>query len=187
MTGNRGILHDDARRIVRRHASKAWITCVLEWRGRRRQVMTGRSWTELFFLDEVTALAAGHRPCAYCRRADYHAFVTAWSRGNPALAPTTGRRAVVVDGVLHAERRHPDGSKRTHWRPVESLPPGAMFLDGEQPYLVIEPEACAPWSFSGYGPWQRRPGGMVEVLTPGSTVEALRAGYQPQRHRSAGC
>ena len=82
-TGNRGIIHDPATKtLTRRWASKAWLTCVCEFRGRRREVMGGRSWTELFFLDEATAFAAGHRPCFYCRRDDANRFRAAWEQGN---------------------------------------------------------------------------------------------------------
>lgn len=186
LTGNRGILHDEHRRIVRNHLSRAWITCVLDWRGRTREVMTGRTWTELFFLDEVTSLAAGHRPCAYCRRGDYKAFVAAWSLGNPALAPTTGRRAPVVDAVLHRERRTADGSKATsrHW--LGSLPPGAMVLIDDRPQVVLGSGRVAEWSFDGYG--RPRPADddlHVEVLTPPSTLRAFEHGYESMLHPTA--
>src|SRR5438132_5010069 len=109
-TGNRGIIHDPATKTLlrRRWASRAWLTCVCEFRGRRREVMGGRSWTELFFLDEATALAAGHRPCFYCRRADAEAFVAAWERGNDV----SGMRAAEIDAVLHRERLDGRGKRR---------------------------------------------------------------------------
>lgn len=182
MTGNRGILHDDHQRIVRSHATKAWITCCLYWKGWRRRVMTGRTWTELFFLDEATALAAGHRPCGYCRRNDYNLFVDAWGRGNPTLAPSTGRRAPVVDAVLHRERRRPNGSKQTSWSAAEGLPIGTMVVVAGRPHLVTDDEQIRPWSFGGYGPRRLLPPGRVEVLTPASTVRALGAGYHPAIH-----
>src|SRR3981081_4542155 len=101
-TVNGGIIHDSATKplLTRRWASKAWLTCVCEFRGRRREVMGGRSWTELFFLDEATAFAAGHRPCFYCRRADALRFRAAWERGNGVV----GLRAPEIDAVLHRER-----------------------------------------------------------------------------------
>ena len=148
--------------------------------------MIGRTWTELFFLDEATALAAGHRPCGYCRRDDYNLFVDAWAAGNPALAPRTGRRAPVVDAVLHRERRHPDGSKQTSWLPTKGLPIGTMVVVGGQPHLVTVDDQIRPWSFSGYGPGQALPPGTVEVLTPPSTVKALGAGYRPTLHTTVG-
>ena len=101
-TGNRGTIHDPATRTLlkRRWSSRAWITCVCEFRGRRREVMATRSWTELFFLDEATALAAGHRPCFFCRRDDANRFRAAWAAGNAVSPP----RATQMDDVLHAER-----------------------------------------------------------------------------------
>jgi hypothetical protein len=185
LTGNRGILHDDFRHIVRTHTSRSWITCVLDWRGRRRDVMTGRTWTELFFLDEATALAAGHRPCAYCRRPHYRAFVDAWSTGNPELAPTTARRAPVVDRALHRERRGPGGSKRTVPMIAETLPVGAMYGAGGGVYLVSAPRWARLWSFAGYGTSEPLPDSRVDVLTPVSTMNALKAGYTADLHPSA--
>ena len=123
-TGNRGIIHDPATRTLlnRRWSSKAWITCVCEFRGRRRRVMATRSWTELFFLDEATALAAGHRPCFYCRRDDATAFRGAWGQGNGGDSP----RAMQMDAVLHAERCE-GRAKRLHplRGPLADLPDGA--------------------------------------------------------------
>src|ERR1051325_9806685 len=120
-TGNRGIIHDPAMKTLlnRRWTTKAWIICVCEFRGRRREVMATRSWTELFFLDEATALAAGHRPCFYCRRDDANAFRAAWQRGNGV----SGMRASEIDEVLH--RAGLDGrAKRLHPLPgpVAALP-----------------------------------------------------------------
>src|SRR5215831_7590036 len=101
LMGNRGIIHDPAtRRLNRRWASKAWIICLCEFRGVRRKVMATRSWTELFFLDEATALAAGHRPCFYCRRREANRFRAAWAAGHGAPLPT----AAQMDAVLHSER-----------------------------------------------------------------------------------
>src|SRR5262245_59079626 len=110
LMGNRGVLHDDQGRIVRRWQGKRWIACVLEFRGRKRTVMTPGRYTELFFLDEATALAAGHRPCAECQRERFNAFRDAWRRGNGVAMPPT---APEIDGRLHAERLGPGGSKRT--------------------------------------------------------------------------
>src|SRR5947207_15328090 len=134
-SGNRGIIHDPATKtlLTRRWASRAWLTCVCEFRGRRREVMGGRSWTELFFLDEATALAAGHRPCFYCRRRDAEAFRAAWARGNGGEA----LRAAAIDAVLHDERLEGRG-KRLHPlpAPVLALPDGAMITAGGESFLV---------------------------------------------------
>jgi hypothetical protein len=180
-TGNRGIIHDPATKTLlkRRWASKAWITCVCEFRGRRRDVMATRSWTELFFLDEATALAAGHRPCFYCRRDDANAFRAAWERGNGL-----GRvRATAMDEALHRERL--DGkAKRLHPlpMPLQALPDGAMVQAGAESYLVVKGRTL-PWSFDGY----REARGVSDamLLTPPSTLRALAAGYRPVLHESA--
>jgi hypothetical protein len=181
-TGNRGIIHDPATKTLlnRRWSSKAWITCVCEFRGRRRDVMATRSWTELFFLDEATSFAAGHRPCFYCRRDDANAFRAAWERGNGV----SGVRAPEIDAVLHRERL--DGKKkRLHAlpMPVEKLPDGAMVQAGADSYLIMRGRALL-WSFDGY----REISGALPaaaLLTTPSTLRALVAGYQPMLHPSA--
>src|SRR5215470_16156276 len=133
--GNRGIIHDPATRTLlrRRWATKAWITCVCAFKGVRRDVMARRSWTELFFLDEATALAAGHRPCFYCRRADAGAFCAAWAAGDGCAPP----RATTLDARLHGERLA-GRAKRLHPLPgpLAALPDGAMVALGDASYLV---------------------------------------------------
>ena len=147
-TGNRGIIHDPARRTLlkRRWTTKAWIICVCEFRGRRRDVMGTQSWTELFFLDEATAFAAGHRPCFYCRRADANAFRAAWQRGNR----TSDLRAPAIDAVLHAERLD-RRAKRLHPlpMPLDELPDGAMVQAGEESFVIMNGLPLR-WSFTGY-------------------------------------
>jgi hypothetical protein len=180
-TGNRGIIHDPATRTLlkRRWSSKAWLTCVCDFRGRRRDVMGTRSWTELFFLDEATALAAGHRPCFYCRREDGNAFRAAWERGNGV----SGVRAPEMDGVLHAERLN-GKAKRLHALsvPLEKLPDGAMVQADDKSYLIARGRALL-WSFEGYSDAQCVTNAML--ITPPSTVRALAAGYRPMLHPSA--
>ena len=181
-TGNRGIIHDPATQTLlkRRWSSKAWITCVCEFRGRRRKVMSTRSWTELFFLDEATSFAAGHRPCFYCRRDDAVAFRDAWARGNRRGKAS----AKDIDDVLHVERL--DGrDKRLHpcRVPVLELPDGAMVASSEQSYL-IKGGAAWLWSFAGY----RRASVEIahaQLLTPPSMVRAFRGGYRPAFDPSA--
>ncbi|HEU0085222.1 MAG TPA: hypothetical protein VFQ87_20420 [Bradyrhizobium sp.] len=182
-TGNRGIIHDPATRTLlnRRWATKAWITCVCEFRGRRRDVMATRSWTELFFLDEATALAAGHRPCFYCRRDDANRFRATWQKGNGG----GGRRAAEMDEVLHRERL--DGrAKRLHElpEPLEALPDGAMVQAGEQSYLIVRGQP-RQWSFDGYRKIDFALAA-AKLITPPSTIRALRAGYGAVLHDSAG-
>jgi hypothetical protein len=180
-TGNRGIIHDPATRtlLTRRWSSNAWLTCVCEFRGRRRKVMGGRSWTELFFLDEATAFAAGHRPCFYCRRDDANAFRAAWEQGNGAgelLAPE-------IDAVLHRERLE-HGRKRLHPlpMPLAQLPDGAMVQAGEDSFLIAQGSALK-WSPAGYAKAASPPRD-ARLLTPPSTLRAFGAGYRPALHES---
>jgi hypothetical protein len=180
-TGNRGIIHDPATKtLTRRWASKAWLTCVCEFRGRRRRVMGGRSWTELFFLDEATAFSAGHRPCFFCRRDDANRFRAAWDAGNG----TTHVLAHDIDAVLHRERLA-DGKKRLHPLPVrwEQLPDGAMLQEGAENYLIAQGRALQ-WSPAGYLEAQLMINDAM-LLTPPSIVRALSAGYRPLLHPSA--
>ena len=171
MMGNRGVLHDASRRIVRGWQVRRWIACRLEFRGRYRIVMQPRRYTELFFLDEAAAFAAGHRPCRECRYADYQRFRTLWERvhGGPVNADA-------MDRVLHAERL--DGRrKRTHRIPFAALPDGAyVVLDGAA-WLVWRGELLR-WSDAGYTARRTLPrDGDAEVLTPPSIVAVLAAGY----------
>jgi hypothetical protein len=180
-TGNRGIIHDPATKtLTRRWASQAWLTCVCEFKGRRREVMGGRSWTELFFLDEATALAAGHRPCFFCRRDDANRFRAAWEEGNGV--PRVLARD--IDAVLHRERLS-RGKKRLHARTMslDELPDGAMLQEGTESFLMVQGRALL-WSPAGY----RKAPGAIEnamLLTPPSTLRALSAGYRPVLHPSA--
>jgi hypothetical protein len=181
-TGNRGIIHDPATKtlLTRRWASQAWLTCVCEFRGRRREVMGGRSWTELFFLDEATALAAGHRPCFFCRRDDAIRFRAAWEEGNGVARV----RARDIDAVLHRERLS-GGKKRLHpsTMPLEELPDGAMVQQGTESFLMVRGRALL-WSPAGYRQASNAPQDAM-LLTPPSTVRALSAGYRPALHPSA--
>ena len=181
-TGNRGIIHDPATRTLlkKRWSSPAWITCLCEFRGWRRPVMGRRSWTELFFLDEATAFAAGHRPCFFCRRDDANRFRAAWEDGNGVK----GIRAKEIDAVLHGERLD-RGKKRLHPlpMPVAQLPDGAMVQRGEDSFLIVQGRG-RQWSMAGYGPADKK---IVDamLLTPPSILRALIAGYRPVLHPSA--
>jgi hypothetical protein len=180
-TGNRGIIHDPLTRTLlnRRWASQAWLICTLQWRGIRRSVMGTRSWTELFFLDEATALAAGHRPCFLCRRAAAVAF----QAGFPTPDRAAGPKASDIDRVLHAERL--DGRrKRLHdLTSPTALPDGSMIFHDGAPHLILKGQARR-WFLHGYGA-SAAPLGGARLITPPSTVAALRAGYQPRLHASA--
>ena len=179
MMGNRGILHDDARRIVRTSQLRRWIVCRLEFKGRHRVVMRPHSYTELFFLDEATAFAAGHRPCAECRRTDYQRFRDLWAscHGEPASAD-------LMDAQLHRERR--DGhAKRVYRADAASLPDGAYIVFDDRAWLVWGKNLLA-WSALGYSERRARPAhGGVEVLTPRSAVAVMAAGYRAAIHPSA--
>src|SRR6187549_1340590 len=168
-TGNRGIIHDPATKTLlkKRWSSPAWIACLCEFRGWRRKVMATRSWTELFFLDEATAFAAGHRPCFFCRRDDAKRFRAAWEQGNDAA----GISAKAMDAVLHRERLD-RGKKRLHALPMKlaNLPDGAMVQDGEQSFLIVEGKPLL-WSPAGYA----RPTRALTqpmLLTPPSALRA---------------
>jgi hypothetical protein len=181
-TGNRGIIHDPATKTLlkKRWSGPAWITCVCEFRGWRRKVMGGRSWTELFFLDEATAFAAGHRPCFFCRRDDANRFRAAWQEGNGV----SDIRAREIDAVLHHERLE-RGRKRLHPlpMPVRQLPDGAMVQRGVDSFLIVRGRALQ-WSMAGY----RDAAYGIEdamLLTPPSMLRALSAGYRPILHPSA--
>ena len=180
-TGNRGIIHDPATKTLlrKRWSSPAWITCLCEFRGWRRPVMGRRSWTELFFLDEATAFAAGHRPCFFCRRDDANRFRAAWERGNRSDVS-----AKAMDAVLHKERLD-RGSKRLHElpMPLAELPDGAMVQAGDESFLVTQGRVLL-WSPAGYVPARRAPA-QPRLLTPPSTLRAISAGYAPVLHPSA--
>jgi hypothetical protein len=168
-TGNRGCIHDAEGRIRRRWTTKAWICCRLEWKGVRRALMTPGRWTELFFLDEAVALAAGHRPCAYCRRADFNRFREAWG-GGP--------KAPEMDAALHAAR--------TGIRPearIEDLPDGA-FVEAGGRIALWHGRRLLCYTPGGYG-GAVEAAGQVTLLTPLPMVAILRNGYVPALHPSA--
>lgn len=177
LTGNRGgRLHRPDRTLGRRRwVSKAWIACETAFRGRHRRVM-GDGYTELFFLDEVTALAAGHRPCFECRRADALAFAAALARASGLARPP---RAPEIDAALHAERRSAPETLR-----AADLPDGAVFLAHDR-FMVRYNGRILAWDFAGYAAAAAPPPDTVRALTPPSTRAALAAGYAPRWHPSA--
>lgn len=178
--GNRGVIHNAQKQIVRPYKIKAWIICMLQFRGRHREVMTPDRWTELFFLDEATAFSAGHRPCFQCRYADHQRFKTAWLKGNPQYGFTEKTSINQIDNILHAERVDKKGNKVTYTALAKKLPDGVFILIADEPYLVANGQMYR-WSASGYANGQVLPAEeMVSVLTPASIVNAFKAGYQPQ-------
>jgi hypothetical protein len=185
LMGNRGILHDASKQIVAGWRSRRWIACTLSFKGRRREVFAPHGYSELFFLDEVTALAAGHRPCAECRRNRFKEFRAAWAAGNPDLVATQIPSADEIDRVLHAERVRRGGVKQTYEATLSSLPAGIMVEHDGRAYLH-RAGRLLPWSFSGYGQAADvSSAAQVKVLTPRSIVRAIRAGFVPQVDGSA--
>lgn len=186
-TGNRGVIHDaDTKTLLkRRWTTKAWIICVCDFRGHRRAVMgrntpTGNAgWTELFFLDEVTALAAGHRPCFYCQRERAMEFADRFGAGNGIATP----KAPAMDERLHGERRAAGGPIVTlAAETIAALPDGAMIADAGTAY-AIRGGRMLRWSFDGYAEMDRHDGMAWRapwLVTPQVTVAALAAGYRPR-------
>ena len=181
-TGNRGIIHDPATKTLlgRRWASKAWLICACEFKGWHREVMARRSWTELFFLDEAVALAAGHRPCFLCRREAAQHFRSCWASAKNDAPPS----AMQMDSLLHAERLE-HGRKRLH--PIAlrlaDLPDGAVVVSGGEAY-TLRAGLAFRWTTEGYDtPETLR--NAEWLLTPPSTLQVLLAGYRPVFHPSA--
>ncbi|PWK37658.1 hypothetical protein [Cupriavidus plantarum] len=177
--GNRGTLHNEAREIVRAWTRKAWVTCRMSFNGRNRQpLMQPDRYTELFFLDEATALAAGHRPCGECRREDFTRFKQAWAAANGL---TDGVSIGEIDKRLHEERTGMDRRSGEWRRPLRDLPTGTMVEAGEE-ICVWAGDSLLTWTPSGYnansGPCN--PSDSVRLVTPPSLVQAIRAGYSVQ-------
>ena len=174
--GNRGCLHDASGHIRRRFAGKRWIACRLEFRGwkRGRLLQPGR-FTELFFLDEATAFAAGHRPCALCRREDYDRFSAIWRELHPGQVG-----ADAIDAQLHSERVDSDTrTQRRHTAELDTLPDGSFVQWEDVPQLVLG-RHLLEWTPAGYTQRMRRPANRpVTLLTPPSLVTVLRAGWNP--------
>lgn len=211
LMGNRGVLHDASGSILRPHAHRTWVTCLLAFKGRHRDVMTPGRYTELFFLDEATALAAGHRPCGECRHGDHLRFKALWKQVRGEVAD--GRdgnlkggvlkagdskagdwKAGDIDRILHGERvagRGRQSFKPLHLARFASLPDGAMFFLREQEAtksagMLKWGGGALEWTPEGYREAPApRPELTVTVLTPPTVVEVIRAGYRPMAHPSA--
>jgi hypothetical protein len=181
-TGNRGILHEGGE-IVRYHRGKLWIICALHYKDWRLPQWAPGHFTVLFFHDEAVALAAGHRPCALCRRESYNAFRRAWVAGTGGTVPSASE----LDAHLHAERIF-RGTHRRRLHPAgwPEVPSGAFVSDRGEPALVLD-DALVSWTVQGYTEARPRPrAGTAELITPPSTAAALRCGYRPQIDRAAG-
>ncbi|MGO8951683.1 MAG: hypothetical protein ACLQUY_29320 [Ktedonobacterales bacterium] len=183
MFGNRGVLHDPEQRIVRYSQGRRWLVCRLEFRGRQRTIMHPRSYTELFFLDEATALAAGHRPCAECRYREYQDFRRCWvvaqaeqSRDLPS--------ADEIDAQLHRDRLVKPGVRKTYRDEIAALADGVFILCEDEAWLLWQ-SVLLHWTPGGYDQYRVRPtDGQVTVLTPRSTAQTIAAGYNPAVHPS---
>ena len=180
-TGNRGRVHSGTT-IVKFHSGALWIICALQFRGRWNRQWQPNHYTFLYFHDEAVALAAGHRPCAECRRDSYNAYRAAWAAGLGVEPPS----AAAMNRQLHAERLvQGTHRRRTHPMPWPELPDGTFVLLDGAPFLVLGDE-IVEWGTAGYGAHRSRPSdGRVEVITPPSTVAVLRAGYPVQIDASA--
>lgn len=178
--GNRGVIHNEQKQITHAFKHKAWIICVLEFKGRTRTVMTPDRWTELFFMDEATAFAAGHRPCFECRKEDAKRFKACWIQGNPSYHFSMKTSINEIDEVIHGERIDHEKKKVTHQRRPSDLAEGTFVIIDDEPHLFSEGRLHR-WTPSGYDNAIAIPEtSMLTVLTPSSTVNAFRAGYTPQ-------
>lgn len=178
--GNRGQLHGGGKTILRPFKHQAWIICLLQFKERHRQVMSPNLWTELFFLDEATAFAAGHRPCFECRREAANRFKAAWLKGNPEYGFDFKTAIGKIDEIIHAERIDRRGNKITFEADPGQLPDGTFIQLQNEAYLLKE-ETLYHWTPFGYEKGIPLPAlTTVTVLTPNSTVKAFRAGYQSQ-------
>lgn len=181
--GNRGgVLHNDQQNIVRQYKSKGWLICLLQFKGRQRKVMTPGLYTELFSLDEATAFAAGHRPCAECRRADFNRFRECWVAGNPEYGFTSKVLIGEIDNILQQERIDENGKKVSYYETqLSNLPDGVFISLNDEPYLLYN-KMLHRWTPFEYEERITVPlvtGDRFQVLTPKSVVNAFRAGYVP--------
>ncbi len=182
LTGNRGCLHDEQGQIQRLYQGKRWIICLLEFKGRKRRIMQPGHYTELFFLDEATALAAGHRPCAECQRQRFNLFREIWAKANPESAGADRLSATALDSVLHRERL----SGREFCSSILDLPDGVLVTDDERSAYLVMGKRWLRWSPAVYMlPERRDLHYPARILTPLSTVRALAAGYPVNLHPSA--
>lgn len=179
-TGTRGLIHNDQQEIIRAFKLKAWITCKLEFKGRKRKMMSPNRYTELFFLDEATAFAAGHRPCCECRREDFNRFKSYWLTGNPEYDFNLKTSIKYIDEVIHAERINKQQSAVTFKENGHDIPNGTFISFNNEPYVLFNNRIFL-WSPFGYGEGVSLPNpDKLIVLTPTSIVNTFRAGYTAQ-------
>lgn len=187
-TGNRGVIHNAQQQIIKNHAVKYWITCTLEYKGKRRTLMTPNRWTELFFLDEATAFAAGHRPCGFCRNAAYKRFKKLWLLANGNTYGLQNNTSIqTIDAFIHQERLTKSKTQKTFTAQLNTLPAGTFIklAQHSEPFLWLH-QQLHQWTFSGYQqPTTVNTNQTVEVLTPASYVQLFKYGYEPQVHATA--
>jgi hypothetical protein len=187
-TGNRGVIHNGQKEIIKNHTVKYWITCMLQYKSMHREVMTPNRWTELFFLDEATAFAAGHRPCGFCRHADFKRFKNLWLQANgKKYGLIENVKMDFIDNIIHKERLDANNVQKTFTASLETLPDGVFIRQPENENAFLwHQQNLYEWSFSGYKKITvLNKNQIVNVLTPISYVEVLRMGYEPQVHFTA--
>jgi len=189
--GNRGIIHDKNNEIVRPFQNKTWLTCRTEFKNRKLKVMAPNTYTKLFFIDEATAFAAGHRPCALCRKDDFQLFKKLWIKANPQYNLNENSPIGEIDKILHTERLAGTGSKITHTGQLDELPDGVIVSYEDQP-LLWKSGYLYPWTPEGYqqpitpanateiGSTHHTPPCPLIILTPASIIRTFKAGYKPQ-------
>jgi hypothetical protein len=183
--GNRGILHNDAQQIRHQWSHNAWVCCELEFNNVKRTLFAPNNYSELFFLDEATSFAAGHRPCNTCRHERHAEFKQSWLRANRPERAGNFVKMSEIDGVLHAERAIRGGGKQTFAAQVQELPHGTMFDHNGLVYLSWK-RGPLRWSFEGYSPATALPpDSIVRVLTPMSIVRMFSNGFEPCVHHTA--
>lgn len=178
--GNRGVIHNSKREIVRAFRLTAWITCRLAFKGQKLPLLDPNRNTQLFFLDEATSFSAGHRPCAECRREDFNSFKAFWLKGNEDYGFDKKTKICFIDAILQQERIDTVMAKVTYEDRLGTLPDGSFILYMDVPHLVYKANLY-PWSAAGYGKVISIPAEeIVTVLTPKSIIETYKAGYIPQ-------
>lgn len=182
LLGNRGILHNGKKQIVKTYQHQSWVTCRLKFKNIKRKLMTPNNYTELFFLDEATAFSAGHRPCCECRRERYLEFKDYWVKAN-LNKQTNDVKISIINKLMHKDRIN-KGVKITHRANLKELPDGTIFSYKSSAYLIFKPNIYL-WSFEGYSFSKSvKVPAEVDVLTPKSIVNIFRLGFKPEIHKS---
>jgi hypothetical protein len=178
LMGNRGVIHSDAGEIKKAYKLKTWITCLLRFKGRKFRIMAPKRWTALFFLDEATAFAAGHRPCNECRRDDFKRFKLFWIKGNSEYGFNMKTKIALIDEILHKERINSKGEKITFEMNISEIPDGTFVTMNSIPYLFFH-SRLYEWTPDGYkNALLLHTVPRLTVITPKSIVKMFLAGYE---------